>query len=422
MTAQTKGRIRHVALSVEDPWETAEFYKQAVGLQEVTELDGPLAEGVFLTDGVVNLAILHFKSDEAAQGTGKDFVGIHHIGFWVDDVVEQGKIARNAGATWIMGDPNNPDGYEVKHTDLNGIIFDIAAHGWAGSQKNPGSVARFDYLEAERGTALEQAAEGLAVARVGAQVEISALEEQQIELEQAVADAAKGAEVRSDERARGQAKLKRVEIALRAAHDAARIAAGPNAKFAPPEHAQAIQRLESERDERARELQPLVAAHEAAESTARQARNAFREVRRRLDAVRGRQTAATRRGEAEVAKRSAGAGAATRERIDAYAAVGRHVIALSPGRLDEGGTGRHRGCQHERPSMGGKQELELFSAARLAADSEVERRGWILLACAGGAVLVLVVMVLRIALRWAPRAGRRCARRRVGRRDLRPLS
>ena len=140
MTAHTKGRIRHVALSVTDPWETAEFYKQAVGLQEVTELDGPLAEGVFLTDGVVNLAILHFKSDEAAQGTGADYVGIHHIGFWVDDVVEQGKIARNTGATWIMGDPNNPDGYEVKHTDLNGIIFDIAAHGWAGSQKNPGDA------------------------------------------------------------------------------------------------------------------------------------------------------------------------------------------------------------------------------------------------------------------------------------------
>jgi hypothetical protein len=36
---------------------------------------------VFLTDGMVNLAILHFKSDEAAQGTGKYFVGINHIGF-----------------------------------------------------------------------------------------------------------------------------------------------------------------------------------------------------------------------------------------------------------------------------------------------------------------------------------------------------
>src|SRR4029450_1356977 len=72
----TRGRIRHVALSVKDPWETAEFYKQALGLEEVVELDGPLAEGVFLTDGVVNLAILHFKNDEASQGTGVDFVGI----------------------------------------------------------------------------------------------------------------------------------------------------------------------------------------------------------------------------------------------------------------------------------------------------------------------------------------------------------
>jgi catechol 2,3-dioxygenase-like lactoylglutathione lyase family enzyme len=138
MTAKSKGRLRHVALSVTDPWETAEFYKESLGLDEVSEIDGDLAEGVFLTDGVVNLAILHFKSDEASQGTGKDFVGLHHIGFWVDDVVAAGQQARAAGATWIMGDPNNPDGYEVKHTDLSGIIFDVAAHGWAGSQKRPG--------------------------------------------------------------------------------------------------------------------------------------------------------------------------------------------------------------------------------------------------------------------------------------------
>ncbi len=138
MTTKSKGRLRHVALSVADPWETAEFYKETQGLEEVTEIDGELAEGVFLTDGVVNLAILHFKSDEASQGTGKDFVGLHHIGFWVDDVIASGQQVRAAGATWIMGDPNNPDGYEVKHTDLSGIIFDIAAHGWAGAQKRPG--------------------------------------------------------------------------------------------------------------------------------------------------------------------------------------------------------------------------------------------------------------------------------------------
>jgi methylmalonyl-CoA/ethylmalonyl-CoA epimerase len=179
MSAKSKGYLRHVALSVTDPWETAEFYKETVGLQEVAELDGPLAEGVFLTDGVVNLAILHFKSDEASQGTGVDFVGIHHIGFWVDDIIETGKTSRAAGATWIMGDPNNPDGYEVKHTDLSGIIYDIAAHGWAGAQKRPGEaenivhpnphrrLAKFDErreaarrkIDANKASAMAQAAE-----------------------------------------------------------------------------------------------------------------------------------------------------------------------------------------------------------------------------------------------------------------------
>lgn len=138
MSEKTKGRIRHVAMSVADPWETAAFYQDALGLEEVAELDGPLAEGIFLTDGVVNLALLHFKDDEASQGTGKDFVGLHHIGFWVDDVIAAGENVRAAGATWIMGDPNNPHGYEIKHTDLSGVIFDIAAHGWAGAQKLPG--------------------------------------------------------------------------------------------------------------------------------------------------------------------------------------------------------------------------------------------------------------------------------------------
>ncbi len=150
MSAKSKGYLRHVALSVPDPWETAEFYKQTIGLEEVAELDGPLAEGVFLTDGVVNLAILHFKSDEAAHGPPASFQGIHHIGFWVDDVIQSGKQARANGARWIMGDPDNPDGYEVKHNDLDGIIFDIAAHGWAGSQKRPGEAENEVHMNPHR--------------------------------------------------------------------------------------------------------------------------------------------------------------------------------------------------------------------------------------------------------------------------------
>ena len=137
MSATSKGRIRHIAISVADPWAAAAFYKEAFGLQEVGETDGKLAEGVFLTDGVVNIALLHFKSDAAAQGTGKDYVGLHHLGFWVDDAIASGDRATRAGATWIMGDPTNKGGYEVKYTDPAGVIFDISEDGWDGSQKNP---------------------------------------------------------------------------------------------------------------------------------------------------------------------------------------------------------------------------------------------------------------------------------------------
>ena len=140
MAGKSKGRIRHIAISVPDPWATAEFYKTTFGLEELGETDGKLAEGVFLTDGVVNLALLKFKDDEAAQGTGKDYVGLHHLGLWVDDAVAAGKQATGAGAEWIMGDPNNKGGYEVKYSDPNGVIFDISEDGWAGAQKNPGAA------------------------------------------------------------------------------------------------------------------------------------------------------------------------------------------------------------------------------------------------------------------------------------------
>jgi methylmalonyl-CoA/ethylmalonyl-CoA epimerase len=137
----SKGRIRHFALSVPDPWLAAEFYRQTFGLEVLGETDSKIAEGVFLTDGVVNFALLKFKSDEMSQGTGKDFVGLHHMGFWVDDQRATADVAQAHGATWVMGDPaQSKGGFEVKYADPNGIVFDIAEEGWGGAQKNPGAA------------------------------------------------------------------------------------------------------------------------------------------------------------------------------------------------------------------------------------------------------------------------------------------
>jgi methylmalonyl-CoA/ethylmalonyl-CoA epimerase len=138
-----KGKLRHVAMSVQDPWKTAKFYEEAFGMEVVGETDSDIANGVFLSDGVINMALLKFKTDEMAQGFSKDYVGLHHIGFWVDDPKEACAQVEKAGAKWLMGEVANMGGgfYEIKYNDINGIVVDISHHGWGGAQKDPGAAA-----------------------------------------------------------------------------------------------------------------------------------------------------------------------------------------------------------------------------------------------------------------------------------------
>ena len=132
-------KLRHIALSVPDPWKAAEFYMQAFGMRKVGETDSSLARGVYLTDGVINVALLNYKSDEAAgEDRGKDYVGLHHVGFWVDDVEATRKSIEAAGGKYYMGEvPVKANAfYEVKFRDPLGLIFDISAHGWGGASKD----------------------------------------------------------------------------------------------------------------------------------------------------------------------------------------------------------------------------------------------------------------------------------------------
>jgi catechol 2,3-dioxygenase-like lactoylglutathione lyase family enzyme len=130
-------KLRHIALSVPDPWATAEFYMKAFDLKKVGEADTPLATGVYLSDGTMNIALLRYKTDELAGPLGKDFVGLHHLGFWVDDAAASCEAAEAAGAKHFAGAPSHDNTfYEVKYRDpVNGLIFDITAHGWTGATK-----------------------------------------------------------------------------------------------------------------------------------------------------------------------------------------------------------------------------------------------------------------------------------------------
>src|SRR3954454_2437885 len=99
-------RLRHIAMQVPDPKKAAEFYMRVFGMRKVGETDWENARGVYLTDGVINLALLDDKTVEASgEDRGTGFVGIHHTGFWVDEVAATPKSMEDAGGRHWRGEP-----------------------------------------------------------------------------------------------------------------------------------------------------------------------------------------------------------------------------------------------------------------------------------------------------------------------------
>ncbi|MEK9832823.1 MAG: VOC family protein [Rhodospirillaceae bacterium] len=123
-------KLRHIAMNVPDVQKAAAFYENALGMTRVGENDHAGATAVYLTDGTVNLALLHYKTEEAAGGDPDKF-GVHHFGFVVDDVeAVQGEIEA-AGGNWLMGEAREAGAfYEIKFRDPDGVIFDINEGGW----------------------------------------------------------------------------------------------------------------------------------------------------------------------------------------------------------------------------------------------------------------------------------------------------
>jgi catechol 2,3-dioxygenase-like lactoylglutathione lyase family enzyme len=137
-------KIRHIALATKDPEGTAEFYKKAFGFKEIarTPPDNPLAHGVFLSDGTLNLAILNFKTDQL--GRGMDYVGIHHFGVLVEDADKATDQLEAQGAVCFMRPaPEERMGYfEIKFRGPDGVVFDIAEHPWGGAAPLDSETAR----------------------------------------------------------------------------------------------------------------------------------------------------------------------------------------------------------------------------------------------------------------------------------------
>lgn len=192
-----------------------------------------------------------------------------------------------------------------------------------------GPLGKHDELTHSRSLALHETSRQYAEQLAQVDERISWEEEQRGKLARLVQDAELELGRLSAERARGEAKAKRLEIELRSAHDAARIAAGPDAKFAPPEHAHRIAALESEKAQRAAEMAPVLAAWTEAAELVRRRQNDEREARKKVTALRDA-SASSRRRSTSSRSGTEGARQAERDRFAAYADVTRAVLSKRP--------------------------------------------------------------------------------------------
>ncbi len=122
-------KLRHIAVTVPDMEAAASFYEKTFGMQRAQESE----IAILLTDGTVSLAILKFQTDEqAGDARGKDFHGLHHMGFVVEDIDTQSKTIEQNGGRYHMRLPDTPEGAsEIKFHDPNGVVFDIVTEDYA---------------------------------------------------------------------------------------------------------------------------------------------------------------------------------------------------------------------------------------------------------------------------------------------------
>ena len=122
-------RIKHIALSTDDPAKTAEFYKDVFGLRELRRVPADTgAEGVWLSDGYIYFAILKYGGDDTPNlGEGPSTVkGVHHIGFYVDDLEQTCTTLESASATECHGSSK----VNRKYKGPDGLMIDVRARGW----------------------------------------------------------------------------------------------------------------------------------------------------------------------------------------------------------------------------------------------------------------------------------------------------
>jgi len=124
-------KLRNITIQVPDLEKAANFYENVFGLRRLKKVSAPIGDAISLSDGTMNLTLLHFPEGAKGSKGGPDWAGLHHFGFVVENEEESERKIKEHGGEFFMKLPNYPGvdaEKKFKHTD--GIVFDISEHGW----------------------------------------------------------------------------------------------------------------------------------------------------------------------------------------------------------------------------------------------------------------------------------------------------
>jgi predicted enzyme related to lactoylglutathione lyase len=129
-------RLRHFAICVRDLGRSAKFYEEVFDLKRIGREDLEIGSAIYMSDGVINLALLNFSGNKGndIKGDPTQAVGANHFGFQVDDLVETQNRIEAAGGKFFFDLGNDRHGnFERKFKDPDGVVFDISENGWVGT-------------------------------------------------------------------------------------------------------------------------------------------------------------------------------------------------------------------------------------------------------------------------------------------------
>jgi catechol 2,3-dioxygenase-like lactoylglutathione lyase family enzyme len=128
-------KIYHIAVKVPDIDKAKVFYKNLFGFEELKQSKVRDHTSCHLTDGVIDLAIIQYDSEESPEaGLSGDGPCIHHFGVEVDDLEVSHSQLKEMGCEIL----SKPGVLPIKFRSPFGVVAEISPTGYFDTKHKNG--------------------------------------------------------------------------------------------------------------------------------------------------------------------------------------------------------------------------------------------------------------------------------------------